>query len=180
MSRNVSPEATRDLLRSAGFRPTRQRLALAGLLFPKPGHKQRLTATALYAMAKKAKIGVSLATVYNTLNQFTQAGLLREVMVSPGPSFFDTNTAPHHHVLNEDTGALTDLAPGRVKIKGIPRPPKGSEIAQVDVVVRQGRAHLGHLSLVQHHDLFGHRHRLHLIVGDVDRGRLQPAVPHTA
>ena len=136
MSRNVSPEATRDLLRSAGFRPTRQRLALAGLLFPKPGHKQHLTATALYAMAKKAKIGVSLATVYNTLNQFTQAGLLREVTVSPGPSFFDTNTAPHHHVLNEDTGALTDLAPGRVKIKGIPRPPKGSEIAQVDVVVR--------------------------------------------
>ena len=136
MSRNVSPETTRDLLRSVGFRPTRQRLALAGLLFPKPGHKQHLTAEALYAKAKQAKIGVSMATVYNTLNQFTRAGLLREVTVSPGPSFFDTNTAPHHHMLDQDTGALTDLPPGRLKLKGIPRPPKGSEIARVDIVVR--------------------------------------------
>ena len=136
MARNQSSDVTRDLLRAHDLRPTRQRVALANLLFPKPGHKQHVTAEALFAQATKAKAGVSLATVYNTLNQFTEAGLLREVSVSSGASFFDTNTTPHHHVLDEDTGMLTDLKPGRMKISGVPSPPQGSEVTSVDVVVR--------------------------------------------
>ena len=111
-------------------------MALADLLFPKPGHKQHLTADALFAQATKAKTGVSLATVYNTLNQFTEAGLLREVLVSSGATYFDTNTSSHHHVLDEDTGMLTDLKPGRLALKGVPRPPRGSQVTSVDVIVR--------------------------------------------
>ena len=136
MAKKLSSEMTRDLLRAHDLRPTRQRVALANLLFPKPDHKQHLTAEALFAKATKAKAGVSLATVYNTLNQFTEAGLLREVSVSSGATFFDTNTSPHHHVLDEDSGTLTDLKPGRLKIAGVPRPPQGSEVTSVDVVVR--------------------------------------------
>ncbi|MBT3396454.1 MAG: transcriptional repressor, partial [Alphaproteobacteria bacterium] len=77
MAKKQSSEVTRDLLRAHDLRPTRQRMALAKLLFPKPGHKQHVTADALFAQATKAKTGVSLATVYNTLHQFTEAGLLR-------------------------------------------------------------------------------------------------------
>ena len=136
MAKNQSSEINRNLLRAHDLRPTRQRMALADLLFPKPGHKQHLTADALFAQATKAKTGVSLATVYNTLNQFTEAGLLREVLVSSGATYFDTNTSSHHHVLDEDTGMLTDLKPGRLALKGVPRPPRGSQVTSVDVIVR--------------------------------------------
>jgi Fur family iron response transcriptional regulator len=129
------PDST-SRLRVAGLRPTRQRLALAGLLFPNPGHKRHVTAEVLHDEARKARVTVSLATVYNTLHQFTQAGLLREVNVSSGASYFDTNTSPHHHVLNEDTGSLRDLEPGGIKVSGLPKPPWGAEISRVDVVVR--------------------------------------------
>jgi Fur family iron response transcriptional regulator len=136
MAKNQSSKINRNLLRAHDLRPTRQRMALADLLFPKPGHKQHLTADALFAQATKAKTGVSLATVYNTLNQFTEAGLLREVLVSSGATYFDTNTSSHHHVLDEDTGMLTDLKPGRLALKGVPRPPRGSQVTSVDVIVR--------------------------------------------
>lgn len=136
MAKSKSAPDASSRLRSAGLRPTRQRLALAGLLFPRPGHKRHVTAEVLHDEAAKARVGVSLATVYNTLHQFTQAGLLREVNVSSGASYFDTNTSPHHHVLNEETGALRDLDSGGIKVSGLPKPPRGSEIAQVDVVVR--------------------------------------------
>ena len=136
MPRTEKPEDLRDRLRAAGLRPTRQRVALAGLLFPKPDHLRHVTAEVLHAEADKARVRVSLATVYNTLHQFTQAGLLREVNVSSGASYFDTNTSPHHHMLNEDTGVLTDLESRGVTVKGLPKPPRGSEIVRVDVVVR--------------------------------------------
>jgi Fur family iron response transcriptional regulator len=136
MARKESSEDARDLLRAHGLRPTRQRVALANVLFPKPGHKQHVTAEALFAQATKAKVGVSLATVYNTLHQFTDAGLLREVSVPTAASHFDTNTTPHYHVLDEDTGMLTDLKPGRLALRGVPRAPRGSEVTSVDVVVR--------------------------------------------
>ena len=139
MANAKSAQKSLDRLRGAGLRPTRQRLALAGLLFPKPGHKRHVTAEALHGEARAVRVRVSLATVYNTLNQFTQAGLLREVNVGPGASYFDTNTSPHHHLLNETNGALSDLEPGGIKVSGLPKPPRGSEIARVDVVVRMRR-----------------------------------------
>ena len=121
-------------IKDAGLRPTRQRLALARLLFD---HGDRhVTAEQLRAEAQAANIRVSLATVYNTLHQFTEAGLLREVVVETGRSCFDTNTAEHHHIFNERTGMLTDVPAEAVKISGVPETAGGATVKRVDVIIR--------------------------------------------
>jgi len=123
-----------ERLTAAGLRPTRQRLALAKLLLENgPRH---LTAEELYHEAHNAGIAVSLATVYNTLHQFTSVGLLREVVVDMGQSYFDTNTTHHHHFFDESTGQLTDIPERDVEIGRLPAPPSGSEIDRVEVIVR--------------------------------------------
>ena len=123
-----------ERLTEAGLRPTRQRLALAKLLLENgPRH---LTAEELYHEAHDAGIPVSLATVYNTLHQFTSVGLLREVVVDMGQSYFDTNTTHHHHFFDEKTGQLTDIPEADVEIGRLPAPPSGSEIDRVEVIVR--------------------------------------------
>ena|SRR5687767_2385516 len=121
-------------LRAAGLRPTRQRLALARLLFEKGD--RHITADELHAEAVQAGVGVSLATVYNTLNQFTAAGLLREVAVEAGRAYFDTNTSDHHHFYFEDRGRLVDIPAEGLKVAGVPSAPAGTEVARVDVIVR--------------------------------------------
>lgn len=123
-----------DRLKRAGLRPTRQRLALARLLFSRGD--RHVSAEQLHAEAKTARVAVSLATVYNTLNQFTRAGLLREVVVEAGRSYFDTNTSDHHHVLAVATGDLSDIPAGTLAVSGLPEVPDGLEIERVDVVVR--------------------------------------------
>ena len=123
-----------ERLRRAGLRPTRQRLALARLLF---GHGDRhLSAEELHEEAVAHKVPVSLATVYNTLNQFTGAGLLREVVVEHGRSYFDTNTSDHHHFFHEDDGLLRDIPGESVVLKSLPQAPEGTEVSRVDVVIR--------------------------------------------
>jgi Fur family iron response transcriptional regulator len=123
-----------DCLRAVGLRPTRQRLALARLLLE--NGDRHITAEQLHGEAAAAAIRVSLATVYNTLHQFTEAGLLREVVVEPGRSYFDTNTADHHHFFCEATSKLQDI-PGRdVVISGYPLPPGGTKVSRVDVIIR--------------------------------------------
>ena len=123
-----------ERLRSAGLRPTRQRLALARLLF---GHGDRhLSAEELHEEAVAHKVPVSLATVYNTLNQFTEAGMLREVVVEHGRSYFDTNTSDHHHFFHEDDGMLRDIPGESVVLKSLPQAPEGTEVSRVDVVIR--------------------------------------------
>lgn len=124
-------------LRDAGLRPTRQRIALGWLLFSK-GHRH-ITAERLYEEASKARVPLSLATVYNTLHQFTEAGLLREIAVEGSKTHFDTNTSHHHHFLDEETDAMFDIPGGALSIDGIPDLPEGMEIARVDVVVRLRR-----------------------------------------
>lgn len=127
-----------DRLKAAGLRPTRQRLALAKELLEKgPRH---VTAEELFHEARSAGIPVSLATVYNTLHQFTSAGLLREVVVDMGQSYFDTNTSHHHHFFDERTGLLSDIAEEEVEISRLPEPPKGKAIDRVEVIVRLRRA----------------------------------------
>jgi Fur family iron response transcriptional regulator len=126
-------------LRRAGLRPTRQRLALARLLFERGD--RHTTADDLHAEALAAGVGVSLATVYNTLNQFTAAGLLREVAVEAGRTYFDTNTSDHHHFYREDSGELCDIAGEGLRVENIPAAPPGSQVARVDVIVRLRRAH---------------------------------------
>lgn len=133
---STSPElATR--LRTAGLRPTRQRMALARLLFE--GAHRHVTAEGLHAEVKAARHPVSLATVYNTLNQFRDAGLLREVVVAPGRSYFDTNTGDHHHFFVETDGELHDFPSDHITIQGLPVPPKGTKLSRVDVIVRVKR-----------------------------------------
>jgi Fur family transcriptional regulator, iron response regulator len=121
-------------LRAAGLRPTRQRRLLASLLF-RHGNRH-VTAELLHQEVGQSGSHVSLATVYNTLHQFTEAGLLRQVIVEPSRNYFDTNTEPHQHFFDEAGGVLTDIAGDSIRVSGMPEPPKGMAVARVDVVIR--------------------------------------------
>jgi Fur family iron response transcriptional regulator len=135
MSHHRSHTNALEMLRAAKLRPTRQRLALAKLLFEKGD--RHITAEQLHEEASAAEIAVSLATIYNTLHQFVSARLLREVVVNPGRSYFDTNIADHHHFFFEETGKLMDIASDRIEVTNLPQPPYGA-IRRVDVVIRVG------------------------------------------
>jgi Fur family iron response transcriptional regulator len=128
------PRHVAERLSRAGLRPTRQRLSLAGLLFAEGD--RHVSAEGLHAEASRAGVPVSLATVYNTLHQFTTAGLLREVVVEAGRSYFDTNVDPHHHFFHERTGELRDIHDAEVTVSALPTAPEGTRIARVDVVIR--------------------------------------------
>lgn len=123
-----------ERLRAMGLRPTRQRLALAKLLFD--GGDRHVTADILHGEAMKNHVRVSLATVYNTLHQFTEVGLLREIVVDSGRSFFDSNTSDHQHFFNEETRQLEDIPGEGVRVKELPPPPPGTKIQSVDIIVR--------------------------------------------
>ena len=126
-----------ERLRKAGLRPTRQRLALAQLLF---AHGDRhVTAENLHEEAVASGIPVSLATVYNSMHQFTDAGLLRELTVDGARIYFDTNTGDHHHFYCEDDGTLLDIDGSGIEVAGLPAPPQGAKVDRVDVVVRLKR-----------------------------------------
>ena len=131
-----------DNLRAVGLRPTRQRLALARLLFAQGN--QHVTAESLYDRTQDAGIKVSLATVYNTLHQFTDAGLLRQVMIDSSRSYFDTNVEDHHHFYFEDTGEIADIPSEHTltQINAVAPAilPAGMELSRVDIVVRLRRA----------------------------------------
>ncbi len=123
-----------DLLASGGLRPTRQRRQLAGLIFG--GGERHVTAEMLAREAKLNDIMVSLATIYNTLHQFTRAGLLRRITVDPVRTWFDTNTKGHHHFFNTRSLELTDIPEDKVSVDVLPEPPEGTVIDHVDVVIR--------------------------------------------
>jgi Fur family transcriptional regulator, iron response regulator len=125
------------MLRSVGLRPTRQRMALGWILFGKGD--RHLTAEMLYEEAAKAKVPVSLATVYNTLHQFTEVGLLRQVAVDGSKSYFDTNATEHHHFFVEGESHLFDIPGADVIVGKAPAAPAGYEVARIDVVVRLRR-----------------------------------------
>ena len=125
------------MLRSVGLRPTRQRMALGWILFGKGD--RHLTAEMLYEEAARAKVPVSLATVYNTLHQFTEVGLLRQVAVDGSKSYFDTNVSEHHHFFVEGESNLFDIPGADVIVGKAPSAPDGYEVARIDVVVRLRR-----------------------------------------
>ena len=126
------------MLRKVGLRPTRQRMELGWILFAKGD--RHLTAEMLYEEATRAKVPVSLATVYNTLHQFTDVGLLRQVAVDGSKTYFDTNASDHHHFFVEgEEDALVDIPEAEVLVEKSPRAPEGYEIARVDVIVRLKR-----------------------------------------
>jgi Fur family iron response transcriptional regulator len=122
------------LLREAGLRPTRQRVALGELLFA--GGDRHVTAELLHAEALACGEQVSLATVYNTLHQFKRAGLLRELAIDGGKAYFDTNTSNHNHFFVEAEGRLLDIPGDSIRVGGLPEPPAGMRISHIDVVVR--------------------------------------------
>ena len=121
-SRDTKSQAAAKL-RDAGLRPTRQRVELAGHLFRGPD--RHVTAESLHDEVVKAGIQVSLATVYNTLHQFTAAGLLRQVIVDAARGYFDTNTGDHQHFFLEEEGTLIDIPGDEIAVSGVPAPPSG-------------------------------------------------------
>jgi Fur family transcriptional regulator, iron response regulator len=123
-------------LRNAGLRPTKQRMALAKLLFDRPATRH-ITAEQLYSEASAVGIQVSLATVYNTLHQFTDAKLLQEVVIQPGRTYFDSNTARHHHLLlGDDPSEVIDIDSSQIDFGRLPKIPSGMEIDSIHVVIR--------------------------------------------
>ncbi len=126
--------ASLNLLREVGLRPTRQRLALAKILFMEGRHRH-VTAEGLHEEAMASGIKISLATVYNALHQFTENGLLRELVIEPAHVYFDTNVAPHHHFYNPVTGVLEDVAASEVAFERLPPPPAGTHLTDVHVIL---------------------------------------------
>ncbi|MEM7290407.1 MAG: iron response transcriptional regulator IrrA [Pseudomonadota bacterium] len=127
-------ENLEETLRKAKLRPTRQRVALAELMFSKGD--RHLSAETLYEEARALGVEVSLATIYNTLHQFTDSGLLRAISIESSKTYFDTNTGNHHHFFLEDTEEVVDMPDGFVTIGNLPEPPEGTQISSVDVIVR--------------------------------------------
>jgi Fur family transcriptional regulator, iron response regulator len=123
-----------DNLRHAGLRPTQQRVALARILFGKGD--RHVCAEDLHGEALSAKVAVSLATIYNTLNQFKAAGLLRELAIEGDRSYFDTNTSNHFHFFDNENHTLMDIDADGVTVLGIPEVPKGKVVDRIDVIVR--------------------------------------------
>jgi Fur family transcriptional regulator, iron response regulator len=122
-------------LRAAGLRPTKQRMALAKLLFDR-ATTRHITAEQLFGEANAAGVSVSLATIYNALHQFTEVGLLREVVIEPSRVHFDSNTTRHHHILNTTTGEVECIDAGSVEFSSLPKLPAGTDIEQIEVVIR--------------------------------------------
>jgi len=127
-----------ERLRAVGLRPTRQRVELASLLF-RAGDRH-VTAESLHDEVSGLGLKISLATVYNTLHQFTHAGLLRQVIVDAARGYFDTNTGDHQHFFLEEEGTLIDIPGEDIQVAGVPQPPVGLAVDRVDVVVRVRRA----------------------------------------
>lgn len=125
-------------LASAGLRPTRQRVALASLLVG-DGMDRHVTAESLFAAARSTGEAVSLATVYDTLRAFCEAGLMSEITVDGSRSYFDTRLDDHPHFYWEDTAELTDAPKDELEITRLPIAPGGTEVARVDVVIRLKR-----------------------------------------
>jgi len=141
-NRGQSPIAPADRaaiwLTDAGLRPTRQRMALATLLIG-DGENRHVTAESLHEAACEGQQAVSLATVYNTLRAFCDAGLMHEITVDGHRSYFDTRTDHHPHYYWEDEGRLTDAPVSAIRIDGLPKPPANTEVSRVDVVIRLRR-----------------------------------------
>ncbi len=126
-------EAVVELLKSRNIIPTSQRVEIASILMSRPQH---LSADQLLKMALENGTYISKATIYNTLNLFTEKGMAREVIINSGKVFFDSNTSAHNHFYNEDTGELIDFEAGEMTLTSMPELPEQTETSGVDVVIR--------------------------------------------
>lgn len=130
----VSIQEIGERLREANLRPTKQRVALANLLFAKGN--RHVSAENLFEEAKTAGVAISLATVYNTLHQFTESKLLKAIAIDSNRTYFDTNVGNHNHFYIEGTDELIDMPENVIRIENLPSPPEGMEISGLDLVVR--------------------------------------------
>ncbi|MEQ1785312.1 MAG: iron response transcriptional regulator IrrA [Hyphomonadaceae bacterium] len=121
-------------LQSAGLRATPKRVAIGDLLFD--GRDRHVTADDVAVMARKNGVRVSLATVYNTLNQFVSAGLMKRITLDTERTYFDTNVSDHHHLFFEENGVLHDIPGDSIRVEGLPDIPPGSRVRSVEVIVR--------------------------------------------
>lgn len=135
---NLQQSRARDWLAKGALRPTKQRAALAEVLVG-DGLDRHVTAESLFEACGSTEEKVSLATVYNTLRAFCDAGLMREITVDGSKSYFDTNMSDHPHFYWEDTATLQDAPAEQLNISALPHAPEGAEIAKVDVVIRLRR-----------------------------------------
>tara|TARA_B100001179_G_scaffold216155_1_gene186905 strand:+ start:157 stop:573 length:417 start_codon:yes stop_codon:yes gene_type:complete len=115
------------------LKPTLQRFTLVKLLFD--GKNKHFTAEDLYEKVKLKKNKISLATIYNTLHNFVEKKLLKQVSIKDGKTIFCTNMSSHHHFFNSVTGKLIDIPRNKIKLKKIPKAPEGLKIDSVDVVI---------------------------------------------
>ena len=122
------------LLRKHGLRPTKQRLALSEILFD--GRHRHLSAEQLRFEIREGGGNMSLATIYNSLNQFTEVGLLREIKLEDGVSYFDTNNHHHHHFYDTRTGELTDIPHDSIAVESLPEAPQGKTVERIDIIIR--------------------------------------------
>ena len=129
----MTRSGVRSLIEKHGILPTPQRVEIAGILLDKPQH---LSAEQIIETLKAADSGVSKATVYNTLNLFSERGLIREVMVDPVRKFYDSTTRPHHHFYNVDTGELADIPDEQVAFEQLPELPEGTQSESIEVLIR--------------------------------------------
>ena len=136
---SIATERGTEWLARAGVRPTRQRVLLASLLVG-DGKDRHVTAESLYSSVQSTGERVSLATVYNTLRAFCDAGLMQEITVDGARSYFDTRLDDHPHFFWEDEGRLSDAPAGDLEITRLPEAPAGTEVARVDVIIRLKRA----------------------------------------
>lgn len=137
--RTTRLERGTEWLATGDVRPTKQRVTLAALLVG-DGHDRHVTAESLYAAALERGEKVSLATVYNTLRTFCEAGLVQEITVDGSKSYFDTRIDDHPHFYWEDSNLLTDAPAEELEISRLPEIPEGTEISKVDVVIRLRKA----------------------------------------
>lgn len=121
-------------LQAAGLRATPKRIAIGGLLLD--GVDRHVTADDVAVIARKAGVRVSLATVYNTLNQFVAAGLMKRITLDTDRTYFDTNVSDHHHLFFEENGVLHDIPGDNIRVEGLPPIPSGSKVRSVEVIVR--------------------------------------------
>lgn len=128
-------ERVADRLKAAGLRPTVQRVQLGKMIWGEGGNRH-LSAECLLTESRLRNVQVSLATIYNTLHQFTDAGLLKELVLEGGRTFFDTNTEHHHHFLFVESGEVQDIPSSDIALSCLPTPPLGSEVMEVEVMVK--------------------------------------------
>ena len=129
----MSAPGLKSLFERHGILPTPQRVEIAAILLEKAQH---MSADQLLERLRAVGSGVSKATVYNTLNLFSERGLIREVMVDPERKFYDSTTRPHHHFYNVDSGELSDIPDEQVRFSELPALPEGTEQQSVEVIIK--------------------------------------------